>query len=362
METPEAVNRLGDEVFIKCPVYQCNQPVKVLYINQCLFATYCAEGASHNWQEMSDFIRVYFNLTLDITQSNAHQIGWAYVDKQADPLNLSLSGNLGSGRAYYVGRWFNIKGEKTPLATSQEAFFADGILTLDVGIWNCLIANTLYESMDCHLSPVLALLEYTTIDKEITQKRSKVIRLDINGALDRVSHLFYKQEPLTKKQLVDIAPSLGKLDAAKVIQRVLHGSWSNGNTSPRGFLIDYDTVCAVKGRNPQYSDSGAYLDNYFSYEYLGKMKVIESLVNDPLLNPSLFHNEEELKSTIISERNNTLYAQFPHLMGFFDLTIDTSLSSEIHRLCDQFIALCRYMRHDNPSDLIPPNYWFQLNT
>ena len=50
-----------------------------------------------------------FSRTLDEEKSNKQIVGKSYSDKQLDPTGIGLSGNLGSGRAYFYGSCFNIK-------------------------------------------------------------------------------------------------------------------------------------------------------------------------------------------------------------------------------------------------------------
>ena len=66
-------------------------------------------------------ISEYFSITLDKDKSNCEAIGKGFADRQSDPTGLALSGNQGSGRAYFFGKFFNIKGDKTTLATSPNS-------------------------------------------------------------------------------------------------------------------------------------------------------------------------------------------------------------------------------------------------
>ena len=345
-ETPEVVTRLGETLFVKCPLYPAKAPFCPIYINKELFNQYIAQNET-SWEDMSTIISDLFGITLDVTASLGEQIGWAFVDKQADPLSLSLAGNQGSGRAYYTGTHFNIKGEKTPLATSSEIIHSNGVLSMKDGIWNSLIGNSLYPN--CKISPVLAILDLKEvyIHPETKQeiRKVKIIRLDIDGSLDRITHLFYLNKPLAKENLLAMARGFGELDAYKFMQRIVHGSWSNGNISPSGHLIDYDSVCAVKGRQPQFSATSYYIDNYFSFEYVGKLKVLESLVNAPQINKDHV-SLAAINEALVSARNKEIVTQFINLIGLVESKIPPNYLNRIYSLCEQFKTLSRYVRYN----------------
>lgn len=345
-DTPEAVKRLGENLFVKCPLYRSKEPVRPIYINKELFQQFIADTEA-SWEQMSTTLSELFSLTLKAGESTGEQIGWAYVDRQSDPLNLSLSGNEGSGRAYYTGKNFNIKGEKTPLATSSDISHSNGVLAIQDGIWSCLIANSLYPNGK--VSPVLAVLDMNEVYNHPTQHREvsrvKIIRLDIDGSLDRITHLFQLKKSLSKDELISMATQFGQLDAYKFMQRIVHGSWSNGNISPHGHLIDYDSVCAVKGRQPQFSISSYYIDNYFSFEYVGKQKVLESLINDRQ------SNIEQVQFAVVNEaliaaRNQEIAKQLLDLMGFTDPALFNRFSAQLYALTEQLINLSRYVRYN----------------
>ncbi|CDZ77624.1 hypothetical protein BN59_01908 [Legionella massiliensis] len=344
-DTPEAVKRQGENLFVKCPLYRSKESVRPIYINKELFQQFIADTDA-SWEQMSATLSELFSLTLKSEESSGEQIGWAYVDRQSDPLNLSLSGNEGSGRAYYTGKNFNIKGEKTPLATSSEINHSNGVLAMQDGIWSCLIANSLYPNGK--VTPVLAVLDINEVYNHPTKHsdlaRVKIIRLDLDGSLDRITHLFQLKKSLSKDELLAMAAQFGQLDAYKFMQRIVHGSWSNGNISPHGHLIDYDSVCAVKGRQPQFSLSSYYIDNYFSFEYVGKQKVLESLINDPQTNIEQVQFAE-VSAELIAARNQDIAKLLLDLMGFSDPKLFSNYNTELYDLAQQLINLSRYVRY-----------------
>src|ERR1700722_9644461 len=185
--TPDAVARLGDEVFLKLPLYKAKTAYRAVYINDRLFQKYFDALNLTSWQEKADFIAGYFSFTLAADISTGEQIGWAHVDRQADPTDISLGGNLGSGRAYYVGKHFNIKGEKTPLAVSNMRRISDGYLEAERGIWETVAANALKNDLQSGVTPVLAILDMletcSVVWRDKPVARVKIVRVDDSGTL-----------------------------------------------------------------------------------------------------------------------------------------------------------------------------------
>ena len=349
---PKAVTRLGEDLFLKVPLYQAKDPHIPIYINHALFKKYIPlYKQNYTWDNMCRWITTNFSLTLNIKQSKGIQIGFAYVDKQADPSHIALQGNTGSGRAFYVGSIFNIKGEKTPCATSSHMHHASGILPLSDALKNTISANGLYADLEYTLSPILAIvvLERTAIHPihKNPVQCAHIIRLDIEGSLDRITHYFYKAQGLSPKTLHNMAKHFGQLEAKKIIHRVLHGSWSSGNISPTGHLIDFDSVCTVKHRIPQFSQSSYYIENYFSFEYLGKCKVLTHVLQDPALNTAHV-TIDTLKKIFFTSRNQKLRQKWPHLMGFISVTSNRMFTKEMNALIEAFLELCRYIRYKKP--------------
>ena len=332
--TPHSIKRLGEAIFIKLPLYEAKRSLEPIYINSGLFKTLFKKSLS--WQNQADFIKHLFSVTLDVSQSTGQQCGWAFVDKQGeDPYGISLLGNQGSGRAYYTGTCFNIKGEKTPLATSQSLNHSNGILTMGDGIWSALVGNSLYEEFSVKPSQVLAILR-------IDAQRCIIVRIDESGELDRITHLYYRPSPLTTKQLHRAANDLARLEADKFIHRILHGAWSAGNTSLLGHLIDYDSVCAVKGRQPQFSFSADYPDNYFGFEDLGQLKILKSLCDHPLI------NQEGVQLAALDIKFKDSFKKYlteglVYLMGFEDFqTLAKNPSTLLKHVAEAFFALSHY--------------------
>lgn len=354
-KNPLIVNKLGEGVFLKLPLYETVKTVTPLYINaDVLNRIFHIE---YSWAEQSAFIACLFSVTIDITQSTGKQVGWAYIDKQGeDAYGCALVGNQGSGRAYYTGDCFNIKGEKTPLATSAIKRYSDGILKTETAIWSTLIGNTFYEELEAHGSPILAILK-------LNEEHCKIVRINENGSLDKITHLFYKPHALSEQHLIETAEAFGRLEAEKFSHRILHGAWSAGNISLKGHLIDYDSVCAVKGRQPQFCYTPYYPDNYFGFEYEGQLLVLKDIVERPAINsaqiPFNFLKEKLLNRFKTELRNGLVY-----LMGFPNhQKIAEQFKIEIAELADLFHELSHYCFYQNKQSLFsnyPSPLFFQL--
>lgn len=338
--TPSCVTRLGEQLFLRLPLFEQTKKPQPLYINEELFKHIFKFEIDLDWEKMADQISSLFNFTLDKTNSTGKQVGWGYVDKQADPLNLSLAGNQGSGRAYYVGACFNIKGEKTPLATSTDPNHSNGILSLSAGLWNTLIANSVYEEVETGLSPILAI--FNTSDGSSLQ--AKIIRVDQDGSLDRISHLFYKKHKLSPSDFKTITAAFAKQEAEKFIHRILHGSWSSGNISPQGHLIDYDSICVVKGRHPQYSATLYFPDNYFGLEHLGQLKILNALTDDAEINFSHVAFSD-IENDFNDQLEHNIARKLPYLMGFdHHQELFQLYETDFNELSKLFCELSRYVR------------------
>lgn len=339
-QTPSCVTRLGEQLFLRIPLFELTKKPQPIYINKELFKHLFNLNIDLEWEEMAVQISSFFNFTLDKTNSTGKQVGWGYVDKQADPLNLSLAGNQGSGRAYYVGSCFNIKGEKTPLATSTDPNHSNGILSLSAGLWNTLIANSVFDEIETGLSPILAI--FNTSDGSSLQ--AKIIRVDQDGSLDRMSHLFYKKHKLSPENFATITAAFAQQEAEKFIHRILHGSWSSGNISPQGHLIDYDSICIVKGRHPQYSATLYFPDNYFGLEHLGQLKILNALTNDAEINftPVAF---SAIENDFKDQLELNIARKLPYLLGFdHHQELFQLYEKDFTDLSKLFCELSRYVR------------------
>ena len=338
---PNALNDLGEDTFVKVPLYQSKIKYEAKYINTELFKKYFNDS-NVNFEHMSKVISNEFSTTIDKKKSNGKIIGYAYIDKQYDPLKISMSGNLGSGRAYYQGDVFNIKGEKTPLAISEREEYSNGVLEFEKSIFETVASNSLYNDTSIKLSPILAILDIKepckVSWKKKTCKRAKIIRINIDGSLNRITHIFQCKKQLSANEIKNTAKAFGEQEGEKFLQRIEHGAWSAGNISSKAHMIDFDTVCAVKYRAPQFSFCIWFFENYFGYEHYGQAKILKSLANSKEINIENV-SYKELSKIMFKTRENYILNNFSKLMGFN--YIDKKHLKSIKKLYKLFDELSR---------------------
>lgn len=338
---PNALDDLGEDTFVKVPLYQSKIKYEAKYINTELFKKYFNDS-NVNFEHMSKVISNEFSTTIDKKKSNGKIIGYAYIDKQYDPLKISMSGNLGSGRAYYQGDVFNIKGEKTPLAISEREEYSNGVLEFEKSIFETVASNSLYNDTSIKLSPILAILDIKepckVSWKKKTCKRAKIIRINIDGSLNRITHIFQCKKQLSANEIKNTAKAFGEQEGEKFLQRIEHGAWSAGNISSKAHMIDFDTVCAVKYRAPQFSFCIWFFENYFGYEHYGQAKILKSLANSKEINIENV-SYKELSKIMFKTRENYILNNFSKLMGFN--YIDKKHLKSIKKLYKLFDELSR---------------------
>ena len=280
-----------ENLCVQC-VYQSKEKYNVIYINSKLYAEIFKE--KYEWQTAKQRIIDMFSIALDEEKSNKQIAGKAYSDKQLDPTGIALSGNLGSGRAFFYKNCFNIKGDKTKLATAPKDIYNNGKYALSAAIKETVIANILVDDFIIPTFETLAILdkkerfdfedEYMDADdvirKEVYNLPCSIeIRVNKEKELYRISNRLINKDKYTINELEDFCEKLAKIEANKFCDRFLHGSWSVGNISIDGNLIDFDTATFVKGRYPQYSNTNKYKSNYFGYELLGQKLMIKSILD-----------------------------------------------------------------------------------
>ena len=134
-----------EDNFVEQQVYKAKAKFIPIYINAELYeqifnVKYEEENAFEN-------ISKIFSITLNKEKSNNELLENGYADKQEDPMGISLSGNQGSGRAYFYGECFNIKGDKTTLATSPKEVYSNGKFSLAAAIKETIISNILSKEL-----------------------------------------------------------------------------------------------------------------------------------------------------------------------------------------------------------------------
>ena len=281
---PGACKRLGEATFVAMAAFPVDpDQYRVVFARSGLLEN--ADGKALSADETKSFVEKHLLLTFDqnLGIPGAKPL-MVYADRQDDPMNMSLNGNLGSGRAAYYGECFNLKGlGKTVLAISKDPNHSNGNLDLVSALWEAICSNVLHTNLRTGTSPVVAVINPVN-DVEVPWREGRypggiIVRIDKCGELDRPTHLFQKNEAVNADKMREIARNFGRQDAEKFIERILHGCWSAGNISIDGHMIDYDTVFALRGRAPQWSYRPNWLSNFFGLEGPGQKKLLKAMVN-----------------------------------------------------------------------------------
>lgn len=334
-------------------VYKAKEKYNVVYINSELYEEIFEE--KYEWEIAKQKISEMFSITLDEERSNKQIVGKAYSDKQLDPTGMALSGNLGSGRAYFYGSNFNIKGDKTKLATSTKSIYSNGKYSLSATIKETVIANILADDFVIPTFGTLAILEtkerfdfideYMDSDDIIREETYNLpcgieIRVNKDKELYRISNSLINEDKYTIDDLEEFFEKMAEIEANKFCDRFLHGSWSVGNISTEGNLIDFDTATFVKGRYPQYSNTNKYKSNYFGYELLGQKLMIKSILdNANIENAKEIQNH--LEDLMDKKYKENMKIRFCYLIGLDYNLHYQKYSKYIDDLCDRFNILSR---------------------
>lgn len=334
-------------------VYESKEKYNVIFINSKLYEEIFEE--EYEWKKASKKIENMFSITLDENKSNGSKIGEGFADMQEDPFGIALSNNLGSGRAFFYGSNFNIKGEKTKLAISPKSIYSNGKYALSAAIKETIISNILSKDFIIPSFESLAILEkkekYTFLDEyldeddKIKQREFNLpcaieIRYYREKELYRISNSIINKDLYTEENIKELTAKIAKIEANKFIDRFLHGSWSSGNITTEGNLIDFDTSTFVKSRYPQYSNTFKYRSNFFGYELDGQKLMINSIIDKLQIG-----NTEELKRNMENNMNEiyneTIKSRFCDLIGLnYDIHYKI-FSDDIDYLCKEFNILSR---------------------
>lgn len=352
-EIPHIKKEFKEENLCEQYAYKAKESYNVVYINPKLYEEIFEE--EYEWEKASRQISEMFSITLDEEKSNKQIIGKAFSDKQLDPTGMALSGNLGSGRAYFYKSKFNIKGDKTKLATSPKSIYSNGKYALSAAIKETVISNILADDFAIPTFESLAILEtkekfdfideYMDSDDIIRAETYNLpccieIRVNKDKELYRISNSLINKDTFTIKDAENFCEKLAKIEANKFCDRFLHGSWSVGNISTKGNLIDFDTAAFVKGRFPQYSNTNKYKSNYFGYELLGQKLMINSIIDNENI-----ENAKEIKNYLEDfmdkKYNEIMKIRFCDLIGLdYNLHYE-KYSKYIDSLFEKFNILSR---------------------
>lgn len=343
-ELPKELDNIGKEVFLKVPFYKRNNPGEVIYINKELYEKLF--GKKYQYERAKKDIIDRFSVTLDNT---GEYLGEGFVDRQSDPTDIALNGNKGSGRAFYLYRNCNVKGTKTPLATSSRSDYNNGYYSLDSAIQEGLISNVLDKDLFDNFE-TLAIIDtgekylFPYVDRELPC--GLIVRYYKDKQLYRFSHRFVNNKPFSKEEIIWIAHKIGELEGKKFIDRFIHGAWSIGNISIDGNMIDLDTSFFVEGRNPQWSYTDKYITNYFGYEEYGQIKALETVINSDLNIDKV--SIDLVRKIICEKKKTTIRENFGRLLGYQE-EVYLRYKEQFDELADMFCQMSKLIfdNYDN---------------
>ena len=123
-DSPGIMNKISENNLVEHNVYKAKQKYSLVYVNKELYKKiFKEEYSSSSKQKLEEM----FSLTIEENYSNGEKVGKGYADRQYDESGIALSGNKGSGRAFFYYDNFNFKGDKTLLATSSDKYYSDEI-------------------------------------------------------------------------------------------------------------------------------------------------------------------------------------------------------------------------------------------
>ncbi len=282
---------IEEKNLIKHTVYQAKQNYKLIFVNKKLYEKIFNEQYNESSKQK---LEEMFSITLEEKMSNGEVIGEGFADLQKDDSGISLSGNLGSGRAFFYGKNFNIKGERTSLATSKDIYYSDGKMCLPAALKESVFANIIAKDFDPSCFQTLAVFDKNrsyiyrqqflnendeVVDEYFKLKEAIEVRYYDKEQFFRISNKIANEKPFEESEIKLLCENIGKMEAYKFIARFLHGSWSAGNLTTNGNMLDFDTACFVEGRNPQFSNTNKYKASYFGYEILGQKMLIKNIID-----------------------------------------------------------------------------------
>ena len=320
-------------------IYAAKNKYKPIYINISLYEELFNE--KFDFDKASKKMSDMFSIT---TKDTGMLIDTCLVDYQACPLNLSLNGNKGSGRAFFY-KDFNIKGDKTVLATSTNVLYNNGFLPLEAGLKDSIIANILYNMQNIKPFRTLCILltgekekitervldtDGKTIEYETEIERCLEVRYAPDNELYRISNAIYSKEIINS----GIYKNMAKFEAFKFINKFLHGSWSFGNISINGNQIDFDTSAFLNEYKIAFTNSNEYKETFFGFEYLGAKKILNTLNINVDFEKEYFNNCYDMFLELIGlnkiYKNNDTKELFDMFLEMFQMTFIHSIDMHVH--------------------------------
>lgn len=333
LENPAAMERLGKSVFVSEKARALDdKEYDIVYADSEFFKN---AGFKIDAREIAK----KFAIVLDKKTTRSPKEIKVYADRQKDLTEISLSGNLGSGRAVYYGRNYNIMGVgKTSLCKSLIPSHSTGRMELVGSLRRVVLSRWIdYFTKNSIRHPVVIALKEVSVFKWSVNPipLSLLVRVD-DGALDRPSHVEY--EPTIEVNFEKILDEYAKLDAGYFAFRMMLGAWSTGNYSLRGHMIDLETASFVRYRGPYNTASSKHYETFFGYEGAGFVMALEQLAK--IKGIENFNVEKEF----YEKRRRYLDQYFLSLLGVDGFLIkDALLKHEkmVSELSSQFELLAK---------------------
>ncbi|MDE1970710.1 MAG: hypothetical protein KGI50_04025 [Patescibacteria group bacterium] len=322
VQTPAAMDRLGRSLFVPQRArLLLSDEYDIVYKDNTYFNT--------AWKKNSTLQNVrQFALVLHHDESSAANRVLVYADRQKDKTDISLSGNIGSGRAVYCGDDYNILGVgKTTLCRSTVPSHSTGEAELIGAMRRVILAHWINRFMPrVPVHPLLFALRHSVLRKWNANPipLALLVRVD-GGSLDRPSHV--EQNPEIPIDFENMVREYAMLDAECFAYRFMLGAWSMGNYSLSGHLIDLESASFVRYRGPYYTSSSHHLCTRFGHEGTGLMKVLHRLTEIKHI------SDAGWKKRFVAYRKMHLARCMLSLLGVNDVEAALA-SSETERIID----------------------------
>ena len=332
-EKPDAMKRLGEKIFVPQKTKRLNvSDYDIIYANSKYFQD---SGYGGNALQQAQ----NFAIILDKKNPFSSKRIITYADRQKDLTQISLSGNLGSGRAVYYGKKHNVMGVgKTTLCISKNPSHSTGQMELVGSLRRVVLSRWInYFTKNVVQHPVVISLKKTAQFKwnKNPIPLALLVRVD-DGALDRPSHV--ECLPDIKIDFHKTLDAYAKLDAQYFSYRFMLGAWSTGNYSLDGRIIDLEATSFVKYRGPYNTVSAKYHETFFGYEGFGFIKILKQLASVKGI------KNINIEERFYKQRRQYLAQCLLSLLGADEarsLNFFHKYSSKVMKLADQFERLSK---------------------
>ena len=332
-EKPQAIERLGSTVFVPQSFRHLEpEEYDVVFVDTEYFAD--AGYQEDIWSTANNFA-----IVLDHQCEGSVETTKTYADRQQDKTGISLTGNLGSGRAVYYGDRYNIIGVgKTTLCTSAKPSHSTGTTDLVGALRRVVLSRWInYFTHRAVQHPVVIAKKVFKQFKwsEHPIPLALLVRID-EGSLDRPTHIEYS--PNIDVDFDKILYEYAHLDAEYFAYRFMLGAWSTGNYSLKGDVIDLETASFVKYRGPYTTATDKHKEDFFGYEGMGFILILRQLAEVKRI------KIDDLEERFYRERREHLARCFLTLLGIDAMTADAAFAThkeKVLELAMQFELLAK---------------------